>query len=183
MNTVNVVRVSDDAPIELLDISIELDIDSFTWRLQGTVANRATLMLIEPDATDTKDIRVTINGWKWVFVINRYNAQRSFNQERYTVQGESRTRLLTEPYAPPRTKTGASTINAKQTAEAELNNTGFTLTWDTSNSGDTPDWIFPAKVFSYVDQSPMQVVAKIATTVGAVIVSTTANDNILVQPR
>ena len=44
MNTVNVVRVSDDTPIELLDISIELDIDSFTWQLQATVS--------EPGHTD-----------------------------------------------------------------------------------------------------------------------------------
>ncbi len=183
MNTVNVVRVSDDTPIELLDISIELDVDSFTWRLSATVANRATLALIEPDATGTKDIRVTINGWAWVFMVDRYDARRSFNQERYSIQGESRTRLLSEPYAPLRTKTEASAINGKQAAEAELSNTGFTLTWDTSSTGATPDWTFPAGVFSYVDQSPMQIIARIATTAGAIVVPATGSDNLVVQPR
>ncbi len=183
MNTVNVVRVSDDTPIELLDISIELDIDSFTWQLQATVANRATLALIEPDAAGTKDIRVTINGWEWVFMVESFSAQHSFNRERYSIRGQSRTRLLSEPYAPLRTKTETSPINAKQAAQAELTDTGFTLTWDTNSTGTTPDWTFPAGVFSYVDQSPMQVIAKIATTVGAVVIPATDTDSLLVQPR
>ncbi|MCL6270729.1 hypothetical protein M3P05_12420 [Sansalvadorimonas sp. 2012CJ34-2] len=187
MNTVNVVRLNygegDDTPIELLDISIELDIDSFTWQLQATVANRATLAMIEPDAAGTKDIRVTINGWEWVFMVESYSAQRSFNRERYSIRGQSRTRLLSEPYAPLRTKTEASPINAKQAAQVELTDTGFTLTWDTSSTGTTPDWTFPAGVFSYVDQSPMQVIAKVATTAGAVVIPATDTDSFLVQPR
>ncbi len=183
MNSVNVVRLSDEVPVELLNISIELDIDSFTWQLQATVANRATLALIEPDATGTKDIKVTINGWEWVFMVESYDAQRSFNRERYSIRGHSRTRLLSEPYAPLRTKTEVSPINAKQAAQAELTDTGFTLTWDTTATGSTPDWTFPAGVFSYVDQNPMQVIAKIATTAGAVVIPATNSDNLFMQPR
>ncbi|WP_230459890.1 hypothetical protein, partial [Sansalvadorimonas verongulae] len=77
MNTVNAVRLSDNEPIELLDIRIELDIDSFTWQLSATVDNRATLALIEPNSSGTKDIKITINGWDWVFMVTRYDAERT----------------------------------------------------------------------------------------------------------
>ncbi|MTI11619.1 hypothetical protein, partial [Sansalvadorimonas verongulae] len=120
MNTVNAVRLSDNEPIELLDIRIELDIDSFTWQLSATVDNRATLALIEPDSSGTKDIKITINGWDWIFMVTQYDAERTFGVERYRIAGESRTRLLSAPYAPLRSKTEGSAISAIQAAEAEL---------------------------------------------------------------
>ena len=78
MNTVNAVRLPDNEPLEFLDIAIELDMDSFTWQLSATVANKAVLALIEPDANGTKDIQITINGWDWVFMVTRYDAERRF---------------------------------------------------------------------------------------------------------
>ena len=100
MNTVNAVRLPDNEPLELLDITIDLDIDSFTWQLSASVANKAVLALIEPDASGTKDIKVTINGWDWVFMVTRYDTERSFNNEQYRISGESRTRLLAAPMLP-----------------------------------------------------------------------------------
>ncbi len=183
MNTVNAVRLPDDEPLELLDISIELDIDSFSWQLSATVANRAVLAMIEPDANGTKDVKVTINGWEWVFMVTRYNAERTFNRERYRIAGESRTRLLSAPYAPLRSKTEINAISAVQAAEAELTNTGFTLNWDSDEAWATPDWILPGGLFSYVEQTPMQVIARIATTAGAVVIPAPDVDALLVQPR
>ena len=176
MNTVNAIRLPDNEPLELLDISIDLDIDSFSWQLSATVANRAVLALIEPDQNGTKDIKVTINGWEWVFMVTRYDAERSFNNERFRIAGESRTRLLSAPYAPLRSKTETNAISAVQAAEAELTNTGFTLKWDSTETWATPDWILPGGLFSYVNQTPMQVIAQIATTAGAVVIPAAATD-------
>ena len=183
MNTVNAIRLPDNEPLELLDITIDLDIDSFSWQLSATVANRAVLALIEPDQNGTKDIKVTINGWEWVFMVTRYDAERRFGEERFRISGESRTRLLSAPYAPLRTKTEGSAISALQAAEAELTNTGFTLSWDSTETWATPDWLLPGGVFSYVDQTPMQVIAQIANTAGAVLIPSTHEDSLVVQPR
>ena len=40
MNTVNAVRLPDNEPLELLDITIDLDIDSFTWQLSASVCQQ-----------------------------------------------------------------------------------------------------------------------------------------------
>ena len=183
MNTVNAVRLPDNEPLELLDITIDLDIDSFTWQLSASVANKAILALIEPDASGTKDIKVTINGWDWVFMVTRYDTERSFNNEQYRISGESRTRLLAAPYAPSRTKTETNDIAAVQAAEAELTNTGFTLNWDSTETWATPDWIIPGGTFSYVEQTPMQVIAQIANTAGAVVIPLADSDALALQPR
>ena len=183
MNTINVVRLPDNSPIELFDIGLELDVDSYTWKLSATVANRATLNLLAPDSSGTKDIKVTINGWDWVFMINRYDTERSFNTERYAITGESRTKMLGAPYAPRRSKTEDDDISAKQAAQAELTNTGFTLTWDSTESWNTPDWILPGGTFSYVDETPVQVIARVATTAGAILLPEPDNDTLVLKPR
>ncbi|WP_281647952.1 hypothetical protein [Parendozoicomonas sp. Alg238-R29] len=183
MNTVNAVRLPDEEPLELLDISIDLDIDSFTWQLSAAVANKAVLNMIEPDANGTKDIKITINGWTWVFMVTRYDSERRFNNERYRIAGESRTRLLSAPYAPLRSKTEDNAISAVQAAEAELTHTGFTLIWDSTETWATPDWILPGGLFSYVNQTPIEVIASIANTAGAVIIPSSDSDVLAVQPR
>ncbi len=58
-------------------------------------------------------------------MIERYDTDRAFNRERYTIHGTSRTRLLAAPYAPLRSKSSTTNINAKQAATEELTNTGF----------------------------------------------------------
>ena len=183
MNTVNAVRLPDNEPLELIDISIELDMDSFTWQLSAQVANKAVLALIEPDENGTKDIKVTINGWDWVFMVTRYDAEKRFGSEHFRISGESRTRLLSAPYAPLRSKTEDSAISAVQAATAELTNTGFTLSWNSTETWATPDWILPGGTFSYTDQTAMEVIAQIATTAGAVVIPSANNDALAVQPR
>ena len=116
-------------------------------------------------------------------MVTRYNTERSFNNEQYRISGESRTRLLAGPYAPSRTKTETNDISAVQAAEAELTNTGFILNWDSTETWGTPDWIIPGGTFSYVEQTPMQVIAQIANTAGAVLVPSTHKDSLAVQPR
>ena len=183
MNSVNAIQLPDEEPLALLNITIELDIDSFCWQLSATVANRAVLARIAPDHTGTKDVKVTINGWDWIFMVTRYTAERSFNNERYRIYGESRTRLLSAPYAPLRSKTEDQAISAVQAATAELTNTGFTLQWDATEALATPDWVLPSGLFSYVEQTPMQVIARLATTAGAVVIPVADTDALAVQPR
>ena len=61
-----------------------------------------------------QDIQITINGWDWVFMVARYDAERRFGAERYRIPGESCTRLLSAHYAPLRSKTEDSAISAIQ---------------------------------------------------------------------
>lgn len=183
MNTISVVTLPDLQPLDATELTIELDIDSFTWQLSAQINNRASLNRVAPDQNGPKEIEVTINGWRWVFIVERYEASRSFNRERYRIHGESRTKFLAAPYAPLRSHSENSPINAKQAAIQQLENTGFTLDWSSEGDFVTPDWTFPENTFSYHEQTPMQVIARIVTTAGAVVIPSAENDVLTIQPR
>ena len=183
MNTISVVNLPERTSVELRDMEISLDIDSFSWAFQGELWGAASLAMVVPDSEGPKQIEVDINGWKWVFIIERYTSNRAFGQERYTVFGTSRTQLLAAPYAPLRSKSSSSDINTKQAITEELQNTGFTAEYPSLDDYDTPDWIIPGGSFSYQNQTAMQVVAKIASTAGSVIIPSRGSDTLSIQPR
>ncbi|MET4694995.1 hypothetical protein [Endozoicomonas lisbonensis] len=183
MNTVSIVTLPDRTPIELKELEINLDIDSFSWELSGELWGASSLAMVEPDQEGAKQIEVDINGWKWVFMVERYTSRRQFGQERYTLYGTSRTQLLAAPYAPQRSKSSTSNINAKQAISEELANTGFTAEYPSLNDYSTPDWIIPGGSFSYQNETPMKVIAKLTGTAGAVIIPARDSDTLNIQPR
>ncbi len=183
MNTINVVTLPDRTPIDLRNLDISLDIDSFSWRCSGELWGAASLALVEPDQNGAKQIEADINGWKWIFMVERYTGNRRFGQEHYTIHGTSRTQLLAAPYAPQRSKSSTSDLNAKQAISEELTNTGFTASYPNLNDYTTPDWIIPGGTFSYQHQTAMQVIVRLASTAGSVVVPSRAADSLNIQPR
>ena len=149
MNIITTVVLPDRTPLELPSLEISLDIDSFaysgnSWSLTGKLWGASNIALVEPDRNGPKQIEVDINGWKWVFIIERYSTDRRFGDERYTIYGSSRTQLLAAPYAPGRSKSNTSNLNAKQAISEELANTGFTAIFPDLNEYSTPDAKEPA---------------------------------------
>ena len=180
-NIVNVVVLPSRTPIEVKNVRVGLDKDSFSWKFSCDIFTRAALDLVKPGEEGGKEIEVSINGWVWVILVERYTRSRKFASEAYAINGSSRTQLLAAPYAPLRTALNNASINARQAAQAELLNTGFTLEWDAENVGP-PDWTFPPGAFSYQSQTPMQVIARIAETVGAFVRPARDSDTLEVRP-
>ncbi len=183
MNIITTVVLPDRTPLELPSMETSLDIDSFSWSFTGQLFGASNIALVQPDENGPKQIEVDINGWKWVFIIERYSTNRRFGDERYTLYGSSRTQLLAAPYAPLRSKSNTSALNAKQAITEELVNTGFAATYPDLNDYSTPDWIMPGGSFSYQSQTAMQVVARIAGTAGSVLIPSRDADQLSIQPR
>lgn len=181
-NTVSVCVLPDCTPIDVTSISIDLDIDSHSWSFSGALFGAASLQQVMPNALGQKTIKVTINGHEWLFVIESYSSAGKFPAERYTIKGASRTQLLAEPYAPKRSAVNAVSINARQAAEDQLLNTGFTIHWDSINENPV-DWNIPAGALTYQDQTAMQVISRIAESIGAVVRPAAAGDELTVLPR
>ena len=160
-----------------------LDIDSFSWSFTGQLFGASNIALVQPDKNGPKQIEVDINGWKWVFIIKRYSANRRFGDERYTLYSSSRTQLLAAPYAPQRSKSNSANLNAMQAISEEQASTGFAATYPDLNDYSTPDWVMPGGSFSYQSQTAMQVVAKIAGTAGSVVIPSRDADQLTIQPR
>lgn len=181
-NTVNIVALPSRTPIEARNLRLSLDADSYSWSWSADIFSRAALDLVRPGVEGAGEVEVEINGWVWVLLVERYSRALKFPTEAYSLNGSSRTQLLAAPYAPQRTGLNAAPITARQASEEELLYTGFTLVWDAENVGP-PDWTFPAGALSYQGQTPMQVIARIAETVGAIIRPARAADELEVRPR
>lgn len=183
MNTLQITDVATGTPLDIQGVTIGLDIDSWAWKFSGTLYGQGSLALVAPGAGGMKDISVTINSHDWVFSIERYTSDERFPTEKFTITGVSRTQYMAAPFAPTRSYTNASATTAAQAATAELENTGFTLTWPTGNDEDLPDWPIPAGALSFRDKSPAQVVAQIVTAAGGIMVPAMDADSWTVQPR
>ncbi|WP_285275230.1 hypothetical protein [Halopseudomonas bauzanensis] len=181
-NSVSLVVLPDRIPLDATGIRTGLDIDSFAWTLTANLFGRTSLALVRPDANGPKEVELTINGHRWVFIIERYSGVGKLADERYTITGVSQTQLLAKPYAPARSQSNTAPINAQQAAEFELQYTDFTLHWDAWNAGP-PDWTLPEGAFSYTEKTAMQVIAELAETVGGIVSPSRDARELTVLPR
>jgi len=181
-NSVSIVVLPDRTPLDATNLRIGLDIDSFSWTFSADLLGRASLDLVRPRAEGQREIEVTLNGWTWRFIVERHSRQLSFPAERYAITGASRTQLLGEPYAPRRSAVNTGSVNARQAAEEQLGTTGFRLEWG-SEQPSPPDWTIPAGAFTYRDQTAIQVIARLAETVGAVVRPSRSEDALTFLPR
>ena len=78
MNIITTVVLPARTPLELPSMEISLDIDSFSWSFTGELWGASNIALVEPDENGPKQIEVDINGWKWIFIIERYSTNRRF---------------------------------------------------------------------------------------------------------
>lgn len=179
MNTVNLVKLPERTPLDFANLAIGHDIDSVAWTISADILNEGSINAIKPDATGPRDVELSINGFKWVFMIDKYSVSHQFPAKRWRISGASRTQYLAAPYAPARSQRFTSAISAAQVITQELTGTGFTLNWHAS----TPDWTIDAGVYQYTDKTALDVVAEIAGAVGAVIQPSSSTDTITVRPR
>lgn len=181
-NSVSLVVLPDRIPLDATGIRTGLDIDSFAGILTANLFGRTSLAHVRPDANGPKEVELTINGHRWVFIIERYSGVGKLADERYTITGVSQTQLLAKPYAPARSQSNTAPINAQQAAEFELQYTGFTPHWDAWNAGP-PDWTLPEGAFSYTEKTAMQVIAELAETVGGIVSPSRDARELTVLPR
>ena len=68
-------------------------------------------------------------------------------------------------------------------AAAELVATGFSLQWPTGLDRNAVSWLMPGGVFNYQALAPIDVIKRLAATVGGVVIPSLDSDTITVQPR
>lgn len=181
-NTVTLAVLPSATPLDAMNIRLSLDIDSFAWSFSAELLGRTSLNLVMPDGNGPKTVELTINGHSWRFLVERWSGNGKHPAERFSITGASRTQLLAAPYAPKRSAVNASQLNARQVVDDQLLNTGFSATWDIVALGP-PDWTLPAGAFSYQDQTPMEVIHRLAEVVGGVVRPDQAGDGLTVLPR
>lgn len=181
-NQVTLVVLGNGSVLNATNIRVSLDIDSFAWTFSADLLGRTSLNMVTPDGNGPKTVELVINGHAWRFLVERWSGSGKHPAERYSISGASRTQLLAAPYAPRRSAVNTAQVNARQVVDDQLQNTGFSATWDIVSMGP-PDWTLPPGAFSYQDQTPMEVIHRLAEVVGGVVRPDEAGDGLTVLPR
>ncbi|UTW12926.1 hypothetical protein [Marinobacterium rhizophilum] len=177
MPSLTLYRTPDGAEIEALNVSWTTDADSWGWRFSATLARASDLALLKPDSNGPKEIACEINGHLFTGLVESYGTSRQFGQSGYTIKGRSLSAYLSDPYAPLRSKAIDATYSARQLAEQELTNTGWTLNWQ------IPDWTVPAGAFSYQGKDAIAVIKSIADAAGATVQTDPGIKQLHIYPR
>ena len=136
-NSASLVRLPDLEPLPVTAMTVETDFDSWCWALSATLAGPEAFALVQPNPLAC-EVLATINGQEWTFLLDVPSTQRSFNNDRVTLKGRSRSAWLHDPYTPHQNFSEANAREMVQLAEAALTNTGWTVDWNL----DT--WVVPA---------------------------------------
>ncbi len=175
MNTAQMSRLSDNAPVEVFSLDLSADIDSWCWSFSARVPE-ASLALVMP-LDEPVAVACDINGHQWTALVEGWSEAHSFGRREYTLRGRSQTAMLAEPYAPARAGSNATATTARQLAEAELEYTGYTLDWD------VVDWLVGAGALSYSNASPLKVIQQIAEAAGGRVISHRTAKELRALPR
>ena len=136
-NSASLVRWPDLVPLPVTSMTVETDFDSWCWALTATLAGPDAWALVQPNPLAC-EVQATINGQVWRFLLDVPNLSRSFNQNRVTLKGRSRSAWLHHPFTPSRNMTQSEARDMTQLAALAVENTGWTVDWKLE------DWRVPA---------------------------------------
>jgi hypothetical protein len=178
INTAFLTRLPERTPIDITGMTISTDWDSLYWTIKAGIGSDAALALLEPTEDGPVLIEASINGHLWQFQTDRWSTGRSFGSNSRSIDGRSISAQLGAPMAEIRTYTEAEARSAQQLMAYELENTGWSIVFD-----GLDDWLVPAGVHCYQDQTPMRVIKSIADTCRAIVQTDMQAKIIRIKPR
>ena len=166
----------DLTPLDVSDISLNLDADSWAWQFSCKLLNAAQLPLVTKKDGTAVEIIITINGYAFNLLVENAIRNREFAKNSISLKGRSLTALLTQPYVQPTSATQSNLMTVQQLVELELP-TGWMCDWQTVT------WNVAANAFSYTAKTPIQVIAGIAADIGAIVVPSRNSRTVKILPR
>lgn len=169
LHTIKVVRLPDLVNVPVLSVSLQFDSESWAWGVALSMQTSAVAALVEPVDGEPWQVRIELDGVTVTALIEEVGEpRRAFGETLYTATGRSALALLAEPYAPLRSYTELNDRTAAQLIDHELTDTGWTAAYHADLLQlFTTDWLVPGGVWSYLDKSPVDVIATIAKAAGA----------------
>lgn len=145
-NNIQLRRVSDDALIEAPDMTLRLDVDSWTWDFSATVPAHAQA-IVEPTSTGPVELKCMVNGTDFRVLAEKVSRERVFGKTMLRVSGRGRNAKLDAPYAPIQTFGNINERTAQQLMGDVLTFNGVPMPW--TINWQLTDWLVPAGVFSH----------------------------------
>lgn len=179
MNDVQVVRLPDGTPIEVLSVDLSASVDAWCWSVRMELADPSQIALLKPDSNGPKIVQITMNSYVWTAIIEGRDRSREHANSAITVTGRSQTALLSDTYTPTRSMVFTDPLSAQQLANREITDRVLPFTVDWRGL----DWVVPGGVWYYQDAAPIDVISQIAAARGAVLQSAPGDAQLIVQSR
>lgn len=163
VHTLTAHRLPDLAPVPIFDVSLSADVGSFGWTFSAS-APSSVFDQLAPTAGLPAQIRITLDGMPFVFVVDSLQRDERFGQRGARISGRSATALLARPYARETARLSTAAATAQQLALDALEFTGVGLDWGLT------DWLVPTGAWSHTG-TPLAAVQAIVEAAGGYLQS------------
>lgn len=163
INTVTLHRLPDGAPVPVFNLSLSLDVASWTWGLEALLPATTESLVAPANASGPVELVASVNGTAFRVLAETISRERVFGDASIRVSGRGRNAVLAAPYAPTMTFRNAEARTARQLMDEVLTINGVPLGWDIDWA--LTDWNVPAGVFAH-QGSWIDALAAIATAPG-----------------
>lgn len=174
VHTSTVIDTRDGAELQFESMTLSTDDGSIFWSLRAEAAGDLFERLTTLE--DPAIIAITLDGILWHFAIEEVERSTEFSADKISVSGRSVTASAGEPYSFPLNWINEEATTAQQIVEQAQAFTGMTIDWQIK------DWFVPDKVWTFTG-SPLAVVRRVAESVGAVVMSSRADNLVSIVPR
>lgn len=175
-NQASVVTLPGLVPLDVTSLNISSDIDNWCWSFSATLKTSNQLSLIQPVNGNPVEIRATVNGVIWEFIVEGYGHNREFANTGINIKGRSKSAYLAEPYAAIGNDSNGFDILAQQIADGAVTNTGFTIDWQVA------DWLVTSGAWNHRG-TPLARLTTLAEAIGASVQSATQLNRISIVKR
>ena len=180
LNTATLVRAADGVPLTPLQLSLSIDVDSWTWGVDATIPG-AELALIEPvTAGEPVELIATVNGTGFRLLAERIARDRRFPVDRLRISGRGRAGMLASPHSPILTRANGQPRTVQQLLADALTDNGVSIGW--AVDWQAADWLVPAGSYTHTG-SYIEHAQRIAEAAGAYVQADRIADTLHILPR
>lgn len=178
-NTIDLRRLPDNLVLPVIEFSMRIDADSWTWSWSATLMYQAVDAL-QPSGGDPIALLATINGQAYRLIAERLETSRTFEQRTVRVSGRGRNAVLADPYAPRMSFGQSEARTAQQLMEEALTDNGVPIGWSVDHG--LTDWLVPGNTWSH-QGTWLTAVRRIAEAAGGYVQPHPTDEVLRVLPR
>ena len=181
VNEIEVSRLDNGQKIHVFNGSYRTDRSSWCWSYNLTIP-AFELSKLDPIAGQPVILKIVVNGYQHLMLLENRTRSRQFASETYTLTGRSVSALLDAPSSPPRAFLQENERTSVQLVQAEIDRSAYpdlTLNWQLI---DALGWIVPTESFSYGGLTPIKAIQEIAAAGGGFIYSEADSQAITIKP-
>ncbi|WP_151834379.1 hypothetical protein [Acinetobacter junii] len=181
VNEIEVSRLDNGQKIHVFNGSYRTDRSSWCWTYNLTIPT-FELSKLDPIAKQPVILKIVVNGYQHLMLLENRTRSRQFASETYTLTGRSVSALLDAPSSPPRAFLQENERTSVQLVQAEIDRSAYsdlTLNWQLI---DALGWIVPTESFSYGGLTPIKAIQEIAAAGGGFVYSEADSQAITIKP-